>query len=331
MKYGLIVYPDSLNLGDDIQSYADEQFLPHTDYIINREKLDGFCTEDGKRVGVIMGGWYLYQHLNWPPSPFIMPLPISMHFDTFYSRTAGEKITRNLVFEDYGATWLLENGPIGCRDDGTKKLLEEYGIPAYFSGCVTLTLCPFSEVEQHGKICLVDVPEEVKKYIKRESKTECVEMTHTVKMETLSWNQRKNIVKDRLRYYQGASLVVTTRLHAALPCLALGVPVLFVKERWSLNRTGTWLSYLNHTDSESLLSGEYGYDFDNPKENPDEYKDIALKLRKSCESFIEHCEHNPCDEILDLKMFLDGKKRVERLQKLMNLRIDKYERELNGH
>lgn len=103
MKYGLIVFSKSENLGDDIQSYATEQFLPHTDYILERERLDEFCSRDGAKVACILSGWYLYDHLHWPPSPFLYTKPISMHFDTYFSRFAGEKLTRNFVLEDYGA------------------------------------------------------------------------------------------------------------------------------------------------------------------------------------------------------------------------------------
>lgn len=331
MKYGLIMFQNSFNLGDDIQSYAAEQYLPHTDYIIERENLDAFCTDDGERVAAIMSGWYLYNHLNWPPSPFIRPLNISMHFDTFYSRVAGEKITRNFVLEDYGAAWLIENGPIGCRDLNTKKLLERFGIPAYFSGCLTLTIKPFPDVEKHHKICLVDVPNDVKEIVTSHTGQEFVEATHSMKMSSLGWQQRRKIVEERLRLYQGASQVITTRLHAALPCLALGTSVLLIQEQWSLNRIGTWLKYLNYTSKEQLLSGEYKCDFDVPKPNPDNYKGVAEELRKSCEAFIEKCESEPNAEKLDVKMFLDGSKRTKRLQKLMRLRIDKYEKELYSH
>ncbi len=331
MKYGLIVYKDSFNLGDDIQSYAAEQYLPHTDYIIDRENLDAFYTQEGERAGVIMAGWYLYHHLNWPPSPFIRPLPVSMHFDTFYSRVAGEKLTRNFVLEDYGAAWLIENGPVGCRDYNSKKLLEQFGIPAYFSGCLTLTIRPFEKADLHGRICLVDIPEDVKSFVQKNTKKEVMELTHAVNMAALSWEKRREIVKDRLRLYQGASLVVTTRLHAALPCMALGTPVLLIQEKWSLNRIGTWLEYLNYTSKEMLLSGEYSYDFDNPLSNPLAHREVAKELEDACCSFISGCETEEDTERLDVKMFLDGSKRVKRLQKLMDLRIDKYEKELYGH
>ncbi|MFV0518777.1 MAG: polysaccharide pyruvyl transferase family protein [Lachnospirales bacterium] len=330
MKYGVIINKDTFNLGDDIQSYATEQFLPHTDYEIDREKMDSFCSKDGERVATIMGGWFLYNHLNWPPSPFIYPLPISMHFDTFYSKTMGEKITKNFVFEDCGATWFLENGPVGARDEGSKKMLEKFGIPTYFSGCITLTINPFENVVKHNKICLVDISEDVKNFVKENATLECIEMTHSVSLKALTWEKRKEIVEKQLKYYQGASLVVTTRLHVALPCLVLGVPVLFIKERWALNRTGTWLEYVNNTEKEALLSGEYAYDFDNPLENSDKYMIVRNNIIKSCEEYILDCEKKEL-EYLDKSMFLDGCRRTERLKKLMHLRIDKYERELNNH
>ena len=36
MKYGLVVYKDTDNIGDDILSYAAMRFLPRIDYIIDR-------------------------------------------------------------------------------------------------------------------------------------------------------------------------------------------------------------------------------------------------------------------------------------------------------
>lgn len=330
MRYGIVVYKDSFNLGDDIQSYATERFLPHTDFVVDREKMDSFFTDDGKPISVILGGWYLYNHLNWPPSPFITPFLISMHFDTYYSCVAGEKITKNMVLEDYGREWLIKNGPVGCRDLETKKLLERYGIPVFFSGCLTLTIASFNNIPKNDKIFLVDVPKSVEKYIRQKAGDICEELTHSIKMEGMPWCERRKIVEDRLKLYQGAKLVVTTRLHAALPCLALGTPVLFLKEEWSLNRTGTWLEYLHYTSIENLLSGQFKYDFLNPIDNKDDYKKIADRLVKNCEEFIDNQEKGNNEICLDIKMFSDGLKRTERVKKLFNLRIDKYESELYG-
>lgn len=331
MKYGLIVFGDSYNLGDDIQSYAAEQYLPQTDYIIEREQLDAFYTENGERVVVIMAGWFLYNHLNWPPSPFIKPLPISMHFDTYYSKVVGERITKNLVFEDYGATWFIQNGSIGCRDFHTKELIEEFGIPAYFSGCLTLTIKKFKNVEYHGKICLVDIPQRVNHFVRQNTAKDVMEVTHSIKMTSLNWEERRQQVEERLKLYQGASLVVTTRLHAALPCLAIGTPVLLIKEEWSQNRIGTWLEYLNYTTKEMLLEGVYKYDFDTPLDNPKKHISVAEDIEKKCKEFIENCQNDISSKKLNVEMFLDGNKRVQRLKKLLEMRVNEYEEKLKEY
>ena len=49
MKYGLLYYKDTDNIGDDIQSYASERFLPRIDYMIDRENLEKFIPNK-KRV-----------------------------------------------------------------------------------------------------------------------------------------------------------------------------------------------------------------------------------------------------------------------------------------
>ena len=330
MKYGIAVYFDTENLGDDIQTYAAERFLPQVDYVIDREKMDAFYTKDGSEVAVILSGWYFYMHINWPPSPFIRPLLTSMHFDTYYSWLAGERITKNYVFEDYGGEWLKQNGSVGCRDYETLNLLSQFEIPAYFSGCLTLTLEPYKNVDMHGKICLVDVPEKVIGFIEEHSKTGILKLSHVIQPDRYSWKKRREVVEERLKLYQGAALVVTTRLHAALPCLAFGIPVLFIKEKWSLNRTATWLDFLNYTTEEDLLSGVYQYDFACPMQNPDGYVSIRNDLIKKCREFIACCEREKNPKQYDVEMFLEGRKRIERMQKLFLRRTNKYERALKG-
>lgn len=37
MKYGLLYYKDTDNIGDDIQTYAASRFLQRVDYLIDRK------------------------------------------------------------------------------------------------------------------------------------------------------------------------------------------------------------------------------------------------------------------------------------------------------
>ncbi len=286
MKYGLIVHLKTRNIGDDIQCYAMEKFLPRVDYLIDREHLDSFYTETGEKVAAFLGGWYLHKPLNWPPSPFLKLLPISFHC----ANSTGQGI---FILKDYGAEWLKKIEPIGCRDEGTAELLESYGISAYISGCFALTLKPFADVEPHGKIVLVDCQKEVIDFIKKKTKKKIVLASHRYAVDRLppevvayaqehdrkdiiptshepaqadephkkvfykgSWSYRRALMEGLLKFYQGASLVVTKRLHAALPCLAMGTPVLMINGQEGLfnYRCSTFTPYINHTTQENLLA-----------------------------------------------------------------------------
>lgn len=61
MKFGLVVYKQTDNIGDDILSYAGSRFLPQIDYVIDREQLDVFVPDQQEQVSAIMNGWFLYQ------------------------------------------------------------------------------------------------------------------------------------------------------------------------------------------------------------------------------------------------------------------------------
>lgn len=118
------------NIGDYIQSVAQEQFWDKTDCYVEREELDSF--ESDKPTNVIMNGWFMIKPQNYPPQPCINPLYISFHID---SRVAKRMLTPAAIEH------LKKYEPIGTRDTDTKQLLEKYGIKAYFSGCLTTTLC----------------------------------------------------------------------------------------------------------------------------------------------------------------------------------------------
>ena len=292
MKYGLIVNFKTRNLGDDMQSYALEKFLPHVDYLIDLENLDSFYTPTGEKVAAFLGGWYLHSPLNWPPSPFLKLLPISFHL----SNREGRGI---FTLTDYGATWLKKISPIGCRDEGTAEFLEVHGVPAYVSGCCTLTIKPFADVEKHGKIVLVDCPKEVVAFVKKNTQKKVVTLSHRYaapkfppevvayaeehdKKDIIptshepklfdephdevyykgSWSYRRALMEGLLRFYQGASLVVTKRLHVALPCLAMGVPVLMINGEGKLfhYRFSTFTPYINHATQKDLLTDNSTFD-----------------------------------------------------------------------
>lgn len=128
MKYGLVLFKDTDNIGDDIQSYAASQFLPKIDYVIDREKLDEFIPEKKEYVTTIMNGWYMHKKHHFPFSPYIHPLLISMHF------SENDLITKPgyQFLDGYTKEFLSSYGKIGCRDESTKKALDTLGYQTYF-------------------------------------------------------------------------------------------------------------------------------------------------------------------------------------------------------
>jgi hypothetical protein len=52
--------------------------------------------------------------------------------------------------------YLRRYGPVGCRDLATLSFLKEHDVPAYFSGCLTLTL-PRERTQRTDEIFLVDL------------------------------------------------------------------------------------------------------------------------------------------------------------------------------
>jgi glycosyltransferase involved in cell wall biosynthesis len=318
MEYGLIIYNETRNLGDDIQTYATKKYLPHVDYIIDREHMNEFRTKDGKQAAVIFSGWYLYEHYSWPPSPYIKPLLLSMHFDTYFSLKGGKRLTENDVLDGYGAEWLKLYGPAGVRDENTLTLLQNKNIPSYLSGCITLTIEPFPDVEYHGKIITVDVSDRINDKIMQSTDKKVEQVSHSIAMSAYDPDSRFDLVEQYLKLYQGASLVVTRRLHAALPALAMGTPVLFIDEAWSKNRTSTYSKMLNSCTEEELLSGAFLYDFNNPTANPDIYMAMKKNIKKRCEAFVEACEKS-MEEAVDEKIIFDDMlKRTHRLSKLLS-------------
>lgn len=66
MKYGLIYYKNTHNLGDDILSYVGKKFLPKVDYYIDREHLDVFIPDEKEYVATIamVGFFTIVTHSN---------------------------------------------------------------------------------------------------------------------------------------------------------------------------------------------------------------------------------------------------------------------------
>lgn len=137
-KYGIIVVPGHSpspmkNIGDYVQSLAALQFVPNLGKVVylDREQLNTVKQDDDSEIKTIMNGWWMGNPVNFPPAKVINPLYVSFHLRPRIEKSFfTEKVIKHLRI----------NGPVGCRDENTVRLMKAHGIDAYFSGCLTLTL-----------------------------------------------------------------------------------------------------------------------------------------------------------------------------------------------
>ena len=323
MKYGLIVYKDTENIGDDVQSYVATKYLPRVDYIIDRDNVTSFVPEEREPVVTFMNAWWMNKKFNWPPSPYIYPKMVSMHFthyDTIYH------IDQKHITTGYGKEYLKNHEPIGCRDSYTRNLLKENGIDAYFSGCMTLTLDKFQGIEKEDYILLVDVKDEIYEEVKELSKKRIERITNNLDAKEhskLNWEQRKEKVEEYLKKIQKASLVITPRLHCALPALALETPVLFIDYSSNNDRTGDYLQLLNYVTEEDFLGRKIKHDINKPKENKKDYLKIRNKLEQECFDFINNLNEQEINSI-KLPDIEEYKEFVRRSEFQKNLLLDSF-------
>lgn len=285
MKFGLVVYLKTDNIGDDVQSYAAKRFLPTVDYVIDREALDTFDSH-GEVVKAIMNGWYMYSKFNWPPASVIDPLWVAMHISENDYFGIGERF-----LEGIGGDYLRHYAPIGARDVSTLEMLERNHIPAYLSGCLTLTIPQFDNVEKTNEVLLVDLDEKSEAIVRKMYPAEKFQsVTHNVNAEeysALSAEDRLQRVEKLLRRYQGAKCVITSRLHCALPCLALRTPVLLVYKREYAPQMQSFLTLLHYTEIDSFDEGVRAFDPANPKANSEAYMPIREELSRRCREFLK--------------------------------------------
>ena len=276
--YGILKY-NSINIGDEIQSIAASRFLPHIDYYINREtirKWQGTTSEE--KTKLICNAWWMWCPSSFPPPPTIEPCLISMHICPEARKHFLKPEIKN---------YLLKHGPVGCRDKSTANFLNANKIPAYFSGCLTLTLERIPGLPKKDFIITVDLPEHIVRKIRERTNRPVYDLSRFL-MPSLTIN-RLSMAKTMLYLYQSAHCVISSRLHVAMPCLALQTPVLLIDTNdETLHNDGRYdgLRELCNTISEDdFLASDDAYNLENPPRNKDDYKKIRDELIQRCFEF----------------------------------------------
>lgn len=350
----------SKNIGDFIQSVAQEQYWDHVDCYVERESLD--TVSDEGIINVIMNGWFMWQPNHFPPSKCINPFFISFHLvpsiaDSFFTQQT--------------IKYLKEHEPIGARDYGTQELMEEHGIKSYYSSCLTLTLGEKYKTKNRGEdVYFVDpyyavsgtrefifnIPLYIKNIIwliKYHKKVRQITTHFETEYRTLwgklsgrmekrfaaaAWYAQYHnmfdddilltsqvithtVMRDKyptvidmmeyarilIKKYAAAKLVITSRIHCALPCLALDTPVIYVQskslEKISQRSPGrmkgilnffniiNWDSYSLNVESESLKAVQRGGKINGKTKikNGQAHLSYAQNLKERTEAFVSSC------------------------------------------
>lgn len=221
-KYGVIFAP-TVNIGDDIQTLAAINFLKSrgvTEYeFVNREQLSDYA---GAPINLVMNGWWMHNINKFTPGENINPIWLSFH-------VRDERlIIKNLEY-------FKRQSSIGCRDQATVNMFKKHNIDAHFTGCLTLTF------DQHDKKdsekYIVDVNTNCKCIpnidIDMEQFNDFQIIKHnTFKKGDVDIEKRLQLANDFLDKYRRASLVVTARLHCALPCRSFGTDCIFIHKNY---------------------------------------------------------------------------------------------------
>ena len=234
MKYGYLSFGRNPaqsrrqygNLGDWYQTFAVQNLfrkmgVPSSQWqSIDRTDITGYR---GARTRLVLQGCFL--HLKgapvFPVSPDIDPCFFGFHCLSALDRR--------------GIRALPDDTMIGCRDEATFRRMQALGKTAFLSGCLTATLDKRAEAPQNGKVFLVDAPESILPHIPAALRERVEYVSQSFFLDP-AWDDRETHRKLREaaertleKYRSEASLVVTSRLHAASPCTALGVPVILAR------------------------------------------------------------------------------------------------------
>lgn len=253
MKYGVITYARTkdISIGDSMMSLGVREIY----------KKMGVKDEDIINVyfGQDVQEDYENSFLNYEGEYVILPMAMAMDYDNI--RKDLFPLSRKIIPVFIGFTTFSRDGyvrclheykqygPFGCRDLQTMYSARQEGLDAYMLGCLSVQSVERREETDKQKKCyLVNVPEKLKAFMPRELSENVVEVDHQMEFDSnLSGKEAADkeleVARNLLNEYRdNAKLVVTSKLHCALPCISMGIPTIVVK--WKDRRAG--MNFFDH-------------------------------------------------------------------------------------
>lgn len=220
MKYGLLSVPDSQNIGDAVQTFPlkdmyDERGIECSARVSSRWP----GKYSGEKIVLPMNSWNLYRG----PSDavrFKQSKDIDYRFVGYHLEGNLTSFVKNVqLYSDY---------PIGCRDVPTRDFLRSIGYNAYFSGCISMTF-PKRKDGDYKLVYVID--DDAKKGLPFCDPTDLRLLTSICLPGDGNWDLAEKMARKRIELLRDtAKLVITSRLHVYLPCVAMGIPVFFTQK-----------------------------------------------------------------------------------------------------
>lgn len=291
--------PNTVNIGDYIQSIAASQYFKEIHTYIDRDSISSIT----ESINIIGNGWYYINKDRHTIPDNVNLLPVAVHVNN-----RSPEVVQ--VMKSFA-----KGGEIGCRDIETMEYLKEHGINCYFSSCLTTTLTReflgISSVTERSGIIFSDfdishpVPfyklkffplskiwmqknsfhRAVLKVLSKYMNEHIEAVSHEYPL-SLSHDQRFDVAKKLLKKYATAKLVITSRIHCALPCLGLGTPVVLITETFDSLRYRGLANFFNHIWITPDGSVDCNIETDKGEiVNTDTFKLYAEQLRNRCTDF----------------------------------------------
>lgn len=339
MEYKLLGVRTSpfINIGDYIQALASSQFYPKIDGFIQREELKEYT---GEKVVIIMNGWYMHNPVHWPPSDSIIPLFVAFHINTSVKEQmlSDESIQYLKKHEPIGCRDLftvdcLKSKGIDAYFSGCMTLTLGHKYKSATRNDKIYFVDPYVLVNRNPLSFLPKMPYLLKKLkkISRISKKWYGGLTvqgivkSTLFLQTYSqlfdeellvssefvsqagvsgWPKDDEVLlnkaEDLVKKFSKAGLVITSRIHCALPCLGMETPVLFTTAKnmseFSACRFGGLKDLFNVIEyDKGLLKPKFKMtgklNLENHPENKTEWRHLANDLIKRCTIFFSMLEN----------------------------------------
>ena len=254
----------------------------------------------------IMQGWFAHSSL-YMPNEKILPVFIGTHITTPKRKEFLLYIKKNPKY--------FNKITFGCRDTSTLNFMRKNNVNSYLSRCLTLTY-PKREVNINPKdIFIVDMPEEYLKYVPNEL-LEHAKFVNQRAIDTdkdtsyfLNYERYMKQTSDLLSEYRNnAKLVITSALHCASPCIAMGIPTILIDFEDKNDRFGSLNGIIKIYNKQDLINRNINY---SPEVTNIEdlkqlmIKNVELSIKQAFDEEIDEKELNNIRQLIEKYNIID--------------------------